>query len=159
MQVHAMRGVRPSLVCGSCPIGLAKLSISRHDVVEMFSLEDHSGEHELSVCFLISFPCLYFCCSLSLVALISARHSAESLFGLEWKIFYERRRLHSYACLSILHPSAATAFPSHHLHGSRNLKRQVFSLCWTSPAYTASSSDAHSMQECGTHLFIPSTQR
>lgn len=58
---HAMRGFRLSLVYGSCPIGLAALSISRHDdALGAFSLEDRSGEHELSVCFLISFPCLYF---------------------------------------------------------------------------------------------------
>lgn len=90
----------------------------------MFSPEDRSGKHEPFVCSLVSFTYVSIFVAVSLVAFVSVRHLAEPRFGLEGKIFHERRRLHP--------PKYATPNYMYNLpiapYSRFELKRQVFSL-------------------------------
>ena len=106
-------------------------------------LESRSGEHELPVRFLISFRVAIF------VDSGRSSHLSQTFSGIPFRPRMENfpreaPSSHSYARLSILLPSESTAFPSHRLHGSSSLARQVIPPRRASPVYTASSPDVYS---------------
>jgi hypothetical protein len=158
MGVHAIRGARPPLVCGSYMIGLKKRliyarSVRQHCSVGMFSLEHYPGERESSAGFSISFPCVPIFVAFAWVALILGAHSAQARFGLEWENFHEGGAAPTptpaATSTSQRHSSHRTVFTVHPTSNDRHC--HACRTCRTSPAYTTPPAGANSKRKHSHH--------